>query len=253
MSLENAIYVDGTNAPIDVTGTTKLHSLGTRMILEDGRVFVYAKAGGAITGTNNAVKNPEPQGVQYRAIATACAVGGKEVTVTCASPDGLAGTGTIVADEFEGGYILFFTNSNTNQQIRRIVSNTAGTTSITFTFDRELGIAATTSDYVEAMHSPYVAVEQTTSAWDPVVGVAPVTVADGSYFWLQTWGICWCSPQSGAGLAGATGLIFKHDGSLNPTYTTVDLNNSSQYAGYCISGTATGAQAAPFFMLQLCP
>jgi len=252
-SFANAIQITGNAAPIDAADAIQKHPLGQRMILEDGRVFAYAKAYSEITTTSKGVKNVIPQGVQYRALAAAAAIGDRQVTVVCASADGLAGTGTIVKNEFVGGYMLLFSDSANQPVIRRITGNDAGTTAVVFYLDRGLPVAFTAGEYVEAMHSPYVGVAISTAAWQPVVGM-PTVLCDADYYlWVQTWGICWAAPQAGAGLAGATGLIFKHDGSLEATYTTVDLNHSSQYAGHCISGTATGAQGAPFFMLQLAP
>lgn len=256
MSFPNTIFCDGSAATIDTADTVAKHPLGQRMVLEDGRVFVYAKAGGAITRTDLGVKNGLPQGVAQRAVAAA-AIGAKSVTVTCASPDGASADGNIVKDEFAGGYILFFTVGAVaamDKQVRRITGNTAGTTSIDFTFDRGLEIAllAATSK-VEVIASPYKHVVISSAVHYPVVGIPTVLATSGQYLWIQTWGICWISPQSGVGVAGNVGLTFRHDGSLEPALTAVTGYITNQYAGFCIAGNSAATQAAPFFMLQISP
>lgn len=254
----NAIYCTGADAPIDVVddAVDQKHPLGTRMILEDGRVFVYARCGGAIARLDLGVKNNLPQGVAQRSIAAAVAIGEKSVTVTCASPDGASQDGNIVEDEFEGGYILFFVGSGSTQtpQMRRVVSNTAGTTSIVFTFDRALSVALTDSHKVEVIASPYRSVVISAGCTRSVAGVPmATTTAAGQFLWLQTWGSCWLSSQAGCGVAGNVGLTFRTDGSLSEMLSAVAGAVTNQYAGYVLAGTIANTQGAPFFMLQLCP
>ncbi len=258
MGFPNAIYSNGAEAPIDAADTIQKYDLGQRMILEDGRVFIYAKAGAAITRTDLGVKNGLPQGVAQRAVAAAAAIGAKSATITCASPDGASADGNIVADEFKGGYILFFTTGATapyDKQIRRIVSNTAGTTSIVFTFDRGLEIAlATATSKAEIMASPYKHVVVDSTIRYPVVGIPSVLATSGQYLWIQTWGICWMSLQAGVGKDGQIGATFRHDGSLSEALSTVSGTITNQYAGFCIASSRDAAtQAAPFFMLQISP
>jgi hypothetical protein len=64
-------------------------------------------------------------------------------------------------------------------------------------------------------------VQCTTGAAANVVGVAPVTVASGDYFWLQTWG-----PAAMKTGAGATGEV------------------AADVTGQCIAYTSAAAQAA---------
>ena len=255
MSFSNAIYVNGVNAPIEAADTTKKHPLGTRMVLEDGRVFVYAKANAAIPSTSEGVKNATPQGVSYRSVGAAAAATALSVTLTTVSPDGITGDGSIIADEFEGGYALFFATGG--KFIRRITGNTAvaAAGAITITLDRPIGVALTTSSGIELMHSPYYAVQTSNNINHPVVGVPACTATSGQYLWIQTWGVCWCSPQASVGVtaSGDVGLCWRHDGSLEAALETPSGSISSQYAGYVIAGLDAGTQAAPFFMLQLAP
>ena len=248
----------------DAASSTQNYRLGQRKILEDGSVWVYAKAGGAINRTDLGVKNGLCQGVAQRAVAAAQSVGDKTATLTCASPDGASADGNIVLDEFKDGYILFFTTgavASYDKQVRRVTGNTAGTTSIVFTFDRGLEIAlATATSKAEVMASPYKHVVISSGANFPVVGIPAVLADSGEYLWLQTWGVTWISPQSTVGLVGNTGLVFRHDGSLEPitnesgVLTVPDgTYDTTQHAGFVMAETSASAQAAPFIMLQISP
>jgi len=263
MGFPNAIYCNGAVAPIDEVDTIQKHPLGTRITLEDGRVFAYARCGVAITRLDLGLKNGLPQGVANRAVAAAVAKGLKSVTLTTVSPDGAAATGTIVANEFEGGYIQFFPDVASaavqRPQTRRVISNTGGAAgSIVFTFDRALTVALTTDATAEVMASPYRHVLHGSGAHMPVVGMATNFATAGQFLWVQTWGVCWLSPQSTVGIGGNTGLVFRHDGSLeeikndSATLKVADgTYSTTQYAGYILAETSSQGQAAPFFMLQL--
>ena len=259
MSFANAIYLSGATAPIESTDTVAKHPLGTRMVLDDGRVFVYAKAGAAITRTDVGVENPVPQGISQRAVGAAAAVGDTSVTFTTVSPDGITGDGSILEDEFVGGYVLLFTTGAVaplDKQIRRITGNTATAAAgeITMTLDRGLEIAlATATSKIEAIHSPYAGVTIGANIQSPIVGVASCLAGDGEYLWIQTWGVCWLSLQAGCGVAGQIGLTFRHDGSLSEALSAVSGTITNQYAGFVLAGIDAATQAAPFIMLQISP
>ena len=240
---------------LSVVDTVQKYPIGTKYV-EGDRVYRYAKAGGDIDRTDLGVKNGLTQGMAQRAVAVA-AIGAKSATVTCASPDGASGDGNIVKDEFAGGYILFFTAGSVapyDKQVRLITGNTAGTTSIVFTFDRglEIALVATTSK-AEAIASPYKHVVLSSAVHMPIVGVPTVLASSGNYLWVQTWGPCWLSLQSDVGVAGNYGMVWRHDGSLDKNYDTVDGYITNQYAGFALAQTSSAGQGAPFFMLQICP
>jgi len=221
-----------------------------------GKTFVLGKSGAAFSSIGLGVKNGLFQGVAYAAVSVAAAKGDKEVTLAIAATDGKAGTGAIEADDFAGGEIVFFTNGADTPQRRGIVGNTAcvagGSVTVTFTLDSPLSIALTTSDHGEAMQNPWSYLVQDNEIGNPVVGV-PMAVATAAlqYIWVQTWGLTWVSPQAAVGIAGATGVYWRHDGSID--VENADAYVSDQYAGFVLAETSAHAQAAPFFMLQVCP
>ncbi len=216
------------------------------------KTFVLGKAGAAITNTDMGLKNTLPQGVANSAVAAIAAAGATEVILTTSATAGAAGTGLIAADEFAGGEIVFFINGVSKSQRRGIVGNTArvasGSLPVTFTLDSPLTYALSTSDTGEALHSPWAAVAHDTSINHCVVGLPTVLASIAQYLWVQTGGPAWASPQAGVGVAGARGLYWRHDGSLD---VTVGTYVSSQYAGFVLSESSTGTQDAPFFMLQI--
>lgn len=242
---------------LSAADATQKYPIGTKYV-EGDRIYRYALAGGDIDRTDLGVKNGLPQGVAQRAVAAVAAIGAKAATITTVSPDGAAGTGTLVKDEFAGGYILFFTTGGVasyDKQIRLITGNAAGAAGdIAFTFDRGLEIAlATATSKAEAIASPYKHIVISSAVHYPVVGIPSVLASDGEYLWVQTWGPCWISPQSGVGVAGNVGVAFRHDGSLEPALTAVTSYITNQYAGFCMAGNSGATQAAPFFMLQISP
>jgi hypothetical protein len=218
------------------------------------KVFTLGKSGGAMTSTALGAKNGLCQGVAYNSVAVAAAIGATSVTLTTAATDGAAGTGLMVADEFKGGEIVLFTAGSDIPQRRGITGNTArvatGNVSVTFYLDSPLTSALTTSDHGEAMHSPYFYLVQDGEIGHPVMGVPCVPVsAAAMYFWLQTKGICFVSPQANVGVGGAgIGCYWRHDGSID-TYANIGTYVSTQYAGKVVAESSTHTQAAPFIDL----
>jgi len=239
---------------LSIADTVQKYPIGSKYI-EGDRVYRYAKAGGAINRTDLGVKNGLPQGIAQREVLAA-AIGATSVTITTVSPDGAAETGTLVKDEFAGGYLLLFTVGGVapfDKQMRLITGNAAGAAgNIVFTFDRglEIALVAGTSK-AEAIASPYKHVVLDSAIHHPVIGVPTVLATSGQFLWIQTWGVCWLSCQAGVGVAGNIGLAFRHDGSLSEALTAVSGTVTNQYAGYCMAGNIGATQAAPFFMLQI--
>ncbi len=240
---------------LSTADSVQKYPIGTKYV-EGDRVYRYAKAGAAITRTDVGHKNGLSQGINYRAVS-AQAIGDKTVTVTCASPDGAAETGTIVKDEFAGGYILFFTAGSVaswDKQVRLITGNTAGTTSIVFTFDRGLEIALVAGESIaEGIASPYSKVLYNNTAGYPVIGVPSVLATIGQFLWIQTWGPCWLSLQAGCGVAGQLGVIFRTDGSLSEALSAVADQITNQHAGFVLAESTTQTQGAPIIFLQITP
>ena len=221
-----------------------------------GKTFVLGKLGGAINGNGLGLKNGAAQGSEQVVLGAAAAAGDTTVTLATTATSGAAGTGLTAVDEYAGGNIVLFKAGVDKPQVRGIVGNTAraatGVVNMTFTLDSPLSLALAVTDVGEAMASPWSYLVQDTQIGHPVVGVATVIGTAGQYIWVQTWGPCFVSPQSGVGVAGATGCYWRHDGSID-TYANIGTYVSTQYAGFVLAEAIAHTQGAPFFMLQIQP
>ena len=168
-----------------VTGTTKLHPYGTRMVLPDGRVFYYGQTDGAQTAgaiCQSAVGIPNHD--MDLATNTASA-GDKSVTVT------LGGTAA-AEDLYAEGYL--YVNDGTgeghNYKIRQhdaIGSGGSGAINLMDGDPIATGFAAAT--IVGLAKNPYKDfIVYPTTPTGHAVGVAATDFDDDDYGWLQTWG-----------------------------------------------------------------
>jgi hypothetical protein len=239
------------------SSTTKRYTLGARLILPDGRVYRYAKAGGTLIPGQGA-KNYEEEYIRYAVLPAAVAAGAKSLSLTVNAHDSSRDLhdGTLAANELEGGYVVIFDKTATNQVVlRNIKTNTAvasggGTTVITI--DEQVPLALIVTDAGAAMCSPYLNVQSlsaTPSDTTPVVGVPTVPAVVGEYLWIQTWGICWIASHAEVGTGdNVHEAFFNGDGSLGVHGDGVSL----QHAGFMMSSRARGgAQGETFIMLQI--
>lgn len=186
MSFPNSI--NGDYGAEKVTGTTKLHALGTRMILPDGRVFRYASAGEALGAGKLCM---QAAGVANHdmdlAVVSDVAVGGTSITVTL-------GATAAAANLYADGYI-YINDGAGEGHIYRIKEHaavaSAGNLTAVLADNEKVAEAITAATSLAGlMKNPYTAVE----LWDvddidgPPVGVAATEIASGAYGWLQTWG-----------------------------------------------------------------
>lgn len=230
--------------------TVQKYPVGTKL-LDNERVFYYAKAGGSgVTTTSKAVKQVYPQAVGFRSITVAQVAGDKEITLTTASPDGFGGAGTVTENELAGGFIVVFPGNN-DEFVSRIVSNTlAASTAMTVTLQDEIPTAVAIGEHAECMANQFLNLEiHVGNVNTPAAGVAHAKAATGKWFWVQTWGPCWVAPASGVlGAAREFEARFYDDGALRDEGT-----DGLQRAGYCLARGSTGGQGAPFFFLQITP
>jgi len=118
------------------------------------------------------------------AVPAAVAIGATEITVT-------NGTTAVTANMFVGGRLTISTSTGIGQSFY-ILKHTTGASgaAITYTIDRPLLIALTTSSKVSTRVNPYNGVIEypvTTQTGAPV-GFALTAVPAGYYFWSQTGG-----------------------------------------------------------------
>lgn len=221
-----------------------------------GKTFVLGKLGGAITGCGLGVKNGAAQGSEQVVLGAAATAGDTSVILATTATSGAAGTGLTAVDEYKGGTIVLFKAGVDKPQIRGITGNTAraatGVVNVTFYLDSPLALDLAVTDVGEAMASPWSYLVQDTQIAHPVMGVPTVVGTSGQFIWVQTWGPCFVSPQSGVGVAGQIGCWWRHDGSLD-VYANIGTYVSTQYAGFVLAEAIAHTQGAPFFMLQIMP
>jgi len=231
--------------------TTQRFMLGTRYITWDGRVFKYAKSSGTWT-CSSLVHHTLKQEILWNALTADQPIGSYQVECDVDTTDA-DGSGNIVADALSGGYVAVF---GTTVAIRGIVANNAvvtGSTNITLDLDAPCSTAWTTSHSCEAMSSPYYGVNNTGDvAVQGHVGRAVMPCVSGEFGWIQTWGVCFISPQANVG-AGTwqTGVTCRTDGSLDCRNNRLEgTADYQQPVGFVISNN-DAAQALPFIMLQI--
>ena len=177
-----------------VTSTTADlgNTIGTRMILPDGRVFRYSftnGAAGAGTGVQSSVAIANHD--QGLAVNAAAAVGATTVSITFGtSPDT-----NVTEDQYANGY-LFFNTAAGSGNVYRIRQHDAADVSASPEVDINLMDgdtiieALTTSSKAGLVANPYMHVIPSPGGAQTgrTVGFAPCDVANDSYFWAQTWG-----------------------------------------------------------------
>lgn len=257
-----AINLTGIDQEYDETSTTQNYELGSRKVVDE-RVFHYARAGAALVApctyrlqTNQDLNSPTTWGLALGAAITA---GDTTVTVTA----GAYQAGVVALNELKGGWIEVWGAANAFMW-RRILGNTAavGGGNFVITVDRPFNVGVIIAGNSVALHhSIYYDVRMggtvpATVAYESAVGLTPVPVANGSYFWLQTWGPCFIAAQLGQPGAvvnfrdvylGAAGTVL----SFNAAYAA-GANVSPQRVGY-IMGASTNGDGNDDVMLQLAP
>jgi hypothetical protein len=225
-------------------------TIGTRLILPDGRVFRYAfsnGAAGAGTGVQSsaAVANHDSD----LAVAAASAVGAKSVSVTLG--------GTAAAEDLYANGYLFGNDVEGEGHVYRIRQHDAigsgGTGTINLMDGDTISEALVAgSSQVGLVANPYMHVIPSPGGAQTgrTVGFAPAEVADDSYFWAQTWG-------EAAVLADGTLVIFRPVRMSDGTAGAVENYASQTASEEQVVGFATNILAATtefqFVFLQISP
>lgn len=178
--MKNRGFVQGLFAQ----SSTAKEMLGTIRVTADGRKFRYCKAGGALSvGKLNIAEALNSTWVT-ETCGTA-AVGDKvlSLTITAAGAD-------ISENQFRGGYLQICDGTAEGSQYL-IESNTSvaqSGTAITVTLAEPLREALTSASEFTLVSNPGWKVTQS-QAYGAPVGVAPIDVTSGNYFWNQTGGV----------------------------------------------------------------
>ena len=202
MSFDTTLF--GKNASLFKKTTTKgPHALGTRWVLPDGRVFRYAKSSAAIAigrvcGAIAHIATWDSDVVLAEARTTAQWDAGDH-TIRIKSTGSTNTTLNLAANQYAGGYI--WVNHEAGQgQLLQIeshggdgsVTGSTGGIDIICCDEDILGVALTAASQVGLFRNIYDGVVTHVGAVGAglAVGVAPLAVSSGEYFWIQTWGPC---------------------------------------------------------------
>ncbi|MBE3045980.1 hypothetical protein IMZ48_26265 [Candidatus Bathyarchaeota archaeon] len=223
---------------------------GDAVVLPDKREFTYAKSAAAIA-TNLGCNFTSAGYTAATVAAISYAIGAREITIPAQTHAALT------ADELRGGYVIIgMQGGTTSVHVRQIVGNDASVLDVAFKvrLDAPLSVAITAATtYIETFQNPYAAIGQSTTSTLPRAGRAATDVSAASkYFWVQTKGVTWASPQTGVGADnGGITACWREDGSLEKTETafavTVAASDTCQIAGFCIEGSTAGN--GPLFYL----
>lgn len=191
MSFPNLIY--GEYGDEKVSGATKLHKLGTKMELPDGRIFRYARASATaiVTGKLYQGKAGEANTAQINDIAPADTdVGAREVVVT------IAGT-ALVANVFDDGYLVVASSIGTGiGHAYKIAENNScgagGTTTLTLAGNDEVKVAlesgTTTVGLRKNEYDEVLLTTADTVRVNVLAGVSAAAAAASAYCWIQRRG-----------------------------------------------------------------
>lgn len=160
------------------------HPLGSRLELNDGRVFRYCQAVAA-TVAGNLYQSAAPIANHLANTPPAVAIGAESFTYT---PGATGGAANLYAE----GYLQVDTTPGEGYTYT-VSGHAAITSSTAFTLNLldPIQVALTTSSRVGLVHNPYKnVVIQPTTQTATTAGVAPCIIGTAEYGWLQTWGPC---------------------------------------------------------------
>lgn len=231
--------------------------LGTRLALEDGRVFYYARSTGTIGAGELVESNATTAADALDAtINSAAAVGSFSVSLGSLSSD------AAVADFWKDGWLGI--NGGAGQgHVYKIETHIAKTTELTLDITLKAGdpiqeALATASSIGGLWQNEYQLVNQAVAAGitartTSALGVAATEVADGEFFWVQTWGRAQCLVEgvvaideavSVSTVAGALGPALASDAVSTGVATgSTGQTVFTRILGYAVSPVATATDS----------
>lgn len=160
---------------------------GTIGHVGSGRLFRFAKAGGATLVIGNVIQAAAPVANHVNLTAVATAIGA--TTIDCA-----LGATAAVIDQYKDGYVSVSVTPGAGQvYVIKTHPANAGSATLTVTLQPGAGVrvALTTTSRIDLITNPYRGVIQApvTTLTAQVVGVAVSAPTTTKYCWIQTRGI----------------------------------------------------------------
>ena len=214
--------------------STAKFALGEKLELADGRVFRYTYASAISAGLCVSTVSAQLIALDTDGVFTVASAGATEITVTDATLASKA------KDHYSGAYF----GNVTNAEQYRIKSSAAsnGNVMVFTLFDPIVTAVAATDDYT-ITGSPYggvITATEQNGAYDRVVGVNPIGITSGYYFWLQTAGVAFVKADAAT---IALGDIVSLSDSVAGTVQTQDALQEP-VIGQAVNNTTTGLHVA---------
>ncbi len=184
MSLSASIQITDQDIFQQVT-TSGAEKIGQVATTPSGKVFAYAKAGGALTAGQ--ITEPVAVTANYatRTLTTAAAIGSTQVTVPLGT--------TASADAFIGFYLVVTDGTGKGQGAYYITGNTAATSGNSNTtvvsISGAINVALDTTSVVGLYPNQESTVIQHTAVVTlPTAGAPVIAITSGNFFWNQVGG-----------------------------------------------------------------
>jgi hypothetical protein len=224
----------------DVSITQK-EAIGLVRKTDDGRTFVYAKAGASALAAGKMSQAAAAAAAVINKAAIIAAVGVRQLLLTIASA-------TYAENYFAGGQLVINAGPGAGN-IYKIESSqgiSSGTT-ILINLEEPIRVAITASSYFTLTASPFMATVESATQTSTPTGVTPVAVPAGCYYWSQIGGItaCLCG---GAIAVGANVTLGSAAGSVSALSATIGTTILQPIIGFCTGAPGVDTEYRPIFL-----
>ena len=220
--------------------------LGKQLVLEDGRKYRFASAGGSTLVIGNVVCGPVNTTSQQNLTAAAGAVNDKIATMTTGAASAI--------NTFAEGFLITSVTPGAGQ-CYKIASHALMTSGagdiVNFAPGVALRVATTTSTKYDLILNPYKGAVQApaTTLASPPVGVAIVAATTLRGCWIQTRGIA-AVLGSGTNIAGTRAVTGVGAGAASPETATAATSKLEVTIGITHFAAATTAWSTIFLTLD---
>lgn len=220
----------GFSQGIYAQSSTKKERIGTKRILQDGRVFRYARAGASALSPGFLGFATQGQAEYTKKACPVAAVGTKQMTLTIS-----AASPAIAENYFENGVMLISTGTGIGEsyQLKGNSAVAASGTSIIVTLDEGLRTALTASAYFTLVANPWAKVVESATEENIPVGTPLISVTANYYYWAQTKGIGAGRVKAKRGKAQTT-FTLTVGARLIPSVSAGWISPTAQTANFCI-------------------
>jgi len=223
------------------------HPLGKQLILEDGRKFRFAAAGGSTLVIGNVLSSGVRTASQQNLTAAAGEIGDRIITMTT----GAASAVNIFAEGYANISVTPGLGNSYKIASHAVMTSGAGDI-VNLAPGHALRVALTTSSRIDLIDNPYFRVIQlpATTAASQIVGVAIVAATTLRGGWIQTRGVA-CVLGSGTLIAGTRAVApLGTAGACGPETAVAGTSKLETDIGHTIFAAASGAASSIFLELD---